>query len=136
MAETESKPSSGPTSTPSSTPSSQAANQPPTHRVKKLLETYIGSAGRTLSGPAESALENEVMPYKRMQYKLPPDVELSKTMVDDGHHGDGGDAPPEKIKAMMAAGETGNGPVSERGHQMSDVHPEKLRGNGMVTLSR
>ena len=99
MAETESKPSSGPTSTPSSTPSSQPANQPPTHRVKKLLETYIGSAGRTLSGPAESALENEVMPYKRMQYKLPPDVELSKTMVDDGHHGDGGDAPPEKIKA-------------------------------------
>lgn len=135
MAETETKSSTGPTSTPTSAPSGQTASQPPAHRVKKLLESYIGSAGRTLSGPADSALESDVIPaYKRMQYKLPPDVELSKTMVDDGHAGGDADPPPEKIKAMMA-GESANGPVSERG-QMSDMHPEKLMGNGLVTLSR
>lgn len=141
MTDTETKtPSSGPQGNPgaTSTPSNTPASQPPTHRVKKLLESYIGSAGRTLSGPADSPLENDVLPaYKRMQYKLPPDVELSKSMGDDNMGGGGGDGdmPPEKIKAMMAGEGEGNAPVRERSSQ--NVHPEKLMGNnGMVTLSR
>ena len=52
-----------------------------THPVKKLLETYRNTAGRTLTGPANSSLEEA--PYARNRYKLPPDVELSKTIEHD-----------------------------------------------------
>ena len=46
----------------SSVPSSSSTTPPnkdfgSTHRVKKLLETYIGSASRTLTGPANTGIE-------------------------------------------------------------------------------
>lgn len=92
----------GPTSAADKTPT--VAPNPPSssgkdfgsiHRVKKLLDTYIGSAGRTLTGPANTALEDVTAHFKRAAaaqassaspattvYKLPPDVELSKEEDD------------------------------------------------------
>ena len=54
------------------------------HRVKKLLETYTMTAERSLMGPDQSeAAEGAYGKYGFYQnspsYKLPPDVELSKT---------------------------------------------------------
>lgn len=96
-----------------------------THRVKKLLETYRSTAGRTLTGPASM----EEAPYQRgrsMAYKLPPDVELSKTVEDDP-------PPPSPKRHQPEYGyhHAGRGePPSEAMPQEGKVH------NGRVTLSR
>ena len=65
------------------------------HRVKKLLETYMDTAGRSLTGPVDHPLITakklassvssliDVNPPPSAVYKLPPDVELSKNIDDD-----------------------------------------------------
>ena len=50
-----------------------------THRVKKLLETYTMTAERSLSGPDASDHKFYANASTSGSYKLPPDVELSKT---------------------------------------------------------
>jgi hypothetical protein len=90
-----------------------------THHVKKLLETYIDTAGRTLTGPANSSIEDA--PYKsarNVTYKLPPEIELSKTSC----------LPEEEERTAKS---------------MRDDIPAKFKlessekmNNGMVTLSR
>ena len=57
------------------------------HRVKKLLETYTMTAERSLMGPDQSE-EAYGKYYYPSNYKLPPDVELSKT------------SPPESSKEL------------------------------------
>jgi hypothetical protein len=151
-----------------------------THRVKKLLETYIGTAGHTLTGPANSSLEDP--PYKqhrsssiiqrshssppplslpqpqRPTYKLPADIELSKTVDDDDEDGVDEDemtsaSAHNKSRMMLLqhhhqqqmqeryyAGKLSNGDQQQQQQQLPSPHSatEVSKGiaNGRVTLSR
>eukprot|EP00095_Tigriopus_kingsejongensis_P006894 maker-scaffold125_size330479-snap-gene-2.18 protein:Tk06894 transcript:maker-scaffold125_size330479-snap-gene-2.18-mRNA-1 annotation:"ski oncogene" len=113
---TDTHPSSQSATTPT-TPSSgvMSGGTAPTHRVKKLLESYIGSASRSLTGPAHTDLEEP--PYKRMAYKLPPDVELSKTSAMEDAHCE------KDLKRKVSPG-PGQVDLADR------------ISNGLVTLSR
>ena len=57
------------------------------HRVKKLLETYTMTADRSLMGPDQASEDASRdlfhQKYYSSAYKLPPDVELSKTTSRD-----------------------------------------------------
>ncbi len=145
----------------SSSSSSSVVAGPPkrdfgsTHRVKKLLETYIGTAGHTLTGPANSSLEDP--PYKRgatmvhprspspppsrAAYKLPPDVELSKTVDDDHDRESGGggvdDGGPHKRRLLVPPHDRYySSDKMTNGSGGDEAHPHKMLPNGRVTLSR
>ena len=99
-----------------------------THRVKKLLDSYMGSAARSLTGPSHSSLElDSPSAYRHLQqqqtaaYKLPADIELSKTCVG----GDGDDDAEENFKG---------GRRTSSCSTMDDGGG--LKQNGQVTLSR
>ena len=126
------------------------------HRVKKLLETYTMTADRSLMGPDQASEDASRdlfhQKYYSSAYKLPPDVELSKTTSRDISpseklHDNSETMPMSRVDlaaskrlqmqmaaaAAMAAGLKGGGgagapsPPSQRRNQA---------GNGLVTLSR
>ena len=92
-----------------------------THRVKQLLETYIGTADKTLTGPAQSSLENpEGGHFRRLPaIRLPPDVKLSKAH------------PLEEEEEKVEGAEKGPAEANP-----AKIEHEKIVNNGLVTLSR
>ncbi len=142
-----------------------------THRVKKLLDTYLGTAGQTLTGPANSSLEDAATTrYKggvgpptgappvpvaaaaaaaaaaAIHYKLPPDVELSKT---SGHPDDDAEEEAAFVRSKQRAAEeyyrekvahvdrqqVGYSTSASSAHLHHHEVAEKVN-NGLVTLSR
>ena len=116
------------------------------HRVKKLLETYTMTADRSLMGPdqaSEDAFHHQK--YYSSAYKLPPDVELSKTTSppsekDNSETMNRVDLAASKrlqmqmaAAAAMAAGLKGGGGA---GAPSPPTQRRNQAGNGLVTLSR
>ena len=122
------------------------------HRVKKLLETYTMTADRSLMGPDAASSEDAFHQkyYSSAAYKLPPDVELSKTSTsppsekDNINHSESLSnrvdlAASKRLQMQMAAaaamaaglkGGGGGAPVSPPTQRRNQT------GNGLVTLSR
>ena len=119
------------------------------HRVKKLLETYTMTADRSLMGPDAASSEDAFHQkyYSSAAYKLPPDVELSKTTTSPPSEKDNNSESLSRVDlaaskrlqmqmaaaAAMAAGLKGGGggaPVSPPTQRRNQT------GNGLVTLSR
>jgi len=117
------------------------------HRVKKLLETYTMTADRSLMGPDQASEDAFHQKYYNNAYKLPPDVELSKTtsppsekLHDNSDSGSRVDLAASKrlhmqmaAAAAMAAGLKGGGGA---GMPSPPTHRRNHPGNGLVTLSR
>ena len=151
-----------------------------THRVKKLLETYTMTAERSLMGPnaSEDAFNQQkyfsghggnnggppfLASSSASSYKLPPDVELSKTSPSsadptnhgsgsssaggsgNGGNGDGGNGSKVDIAASrrlqmqmistISTGLKGGGPMSPP-PPTGNAKSSTTAGNGLVTLSR
>ena len=153
-----------------------------THRVKKLLETYTMTAERSLMGPnaSEDAFNQQkyfsghggnnggppfLASSSASSYKLPPDVELSKTSPSsadptnhgsgsssaggsgNGGNGDGGNGSKVDIAASrrlqmqmistISTGLKGGGPMSPPPPTGGiNAKSSTTAGNGLVTLSR
>ena len=141
-------------------PSSTGSSAPPstadkikdfasTHRVKKLLETYTMTAERSMMGPtaSEDAFHQQkylggghASNYSASTYKLPPDVELSKTSPNSeaNNHGSSSDtkvdvAASRRLQMQMTTGLKGGGPMSP---PPPSGTVKSSAGNGLVTLSR
>lgn len=140
--------SAGPASTTTTLPTSgstMSGGSAPTHRIKKLLDSFMGSASHSLTGPAAHS-DLEEPPYKRMAYKLPPDVELSKTSSldeDDSEKDLKVKASPGPIKSVDLADRIGNGLVTlsriddHASNNHHHRHPEKSQpGSGNYVGSR
>ena len=113
-------------------PSSSGRDFAATHPVKKLLETYRNTAGRTLTGPAASSLEAG---GNASRYRLPPDVELSKTSVaddDDDHRG----GSHEHNVALQHYQQQYGAPQHKLMSAAEAQEAKLAAANGMVTLSR
>lgn len=140
--------SSGSSSSGGPDPHKDFASRP---RVKKLLETYKMTADRSLMGPeaSEEAFNQHKYYYNSPSvYKLPPDVELSKTSPPNDKDNSHEMSKPNRVDleaskrlhtmqmAMAAAaaqaGLKGGGPAP-----VSPPPPELIKsGNSLVTLSR
>ena len=154
-----------------------------THRVKKLLETYTMTAERSLMGPnaSEDAFNQQkyfsgggggnnggppfLASSSASSYKLPPDVELSKTSPSSagltkhgggsggstsgggsGEAADGGGSAKVDIAASrrlqmqmistISTGLKGGGPMSPPPPITGNAKSSTTAGNGLVTLSR
>ena len=115
------------------------------HRVKKLLETYTMTADRSLMGPDQASEDAFHQKYYSSAYKLPPDVELSKTTSppsekDNSETMNRVDLAASKrlqmqmaAAAAMAAGLKGGGGA---GAPSPPTQRRNQAGNGLVTLSR
>ena len=115
-----------------------------THRVKKLLEQYSMSAERSIMGPDASEEAFNQKAYfggfsGGSSYKLPPDVELSKTspLSEASHSSEAAKvdvAASRRLQLQMTAGGLkGGGPMSPP-PAMATINANS--SNGLVTLSR
>ena len=103
------------------------------HRVKKLLETYTMTAERSLMGPDQS--EEAYGKYYYSNYKLPPDVELSKTSPESAkEHLKNVDLAASKRLQIQMASVAAAASGGLKGGAVSPP-PMKTPSNG-VTLSR
>ncbi len=120
-----------------------------THRVKKLLETYTMTADRSLMGPDASDHKfYAAAAAAASSYKLPPDVELSKTGPSSAESGGIPSAAGVKIdlaatkrlQAMHGGGGLKGGALSPPPpppvHQHHQPPTSSHNGLGLVTLSR
>ena len=116
------------------------------HRVKKLLETYTMTADRSLMGPdqaSEDAFHHQK--YYSSAYKLPPDVELSKTTSPPSEKDNSETmtrvdlAASKRLQMQMAAAAAMAAGLKGGGGAGAPSPPTQRRnqaGNGLVTLSR
>ena len=113
------------------------------HRVKKLLETYTMTAERSLMGPDQSeaseAYANSKY-YFGSNYKLPPDVELSKTSPESAKELVKNNidlAASKRLQMQMAASVAAASGGLKGGALSPPPHPGGMKtpSNG-VTLSR
>ena len=115
-----------------------------THRVKKLLEQYSMSAERSIMGPDASEEAFNQKAYfggfsGGSSYKLPPDVELSKTspLSEASHSSEAAKvdvAASRRLQLQMTAGGLkGGGPMSPP-PTVATINAKS--SNGLVTLSR
>ena len=120
-----------------------------THRVKQLLETYSMTAEKTLMGPeavVAAAGEEKYHSYlmaagngaRDSTYKLPPDVELSKTIRQRSSEDHGGPDPKTRHQVQVRTDLTSKSELTNAAAAAIAMNAvsEKLQQNGLVTLSR
>jgi len=120
----------------------------PSNPMKRLLATYNRTAGQTLTGPANSSLEhgpppslagatlakvyaksvNEEASFRAAAYKLPPDVELSRTSAADEEEVISVDESHDRRRRPSSS--------SSSGKDRLIVDAGEPFANGRVTLSR
>ena len=118
------------------------------HRVKKLLETYTMTADRSLMGPDQASEQDafrDHQKYYSSAYKLPPDVELSKTTSPPSEKDNSETisrvdlAASKRLQMQMAAAAAMAAGLKGGGGAGAPSPPTQRRnqaGNGLVTLSR
>ena len=126
-----SEPGAGTVAAPGVGPNGSDPSEKQKHRVKKLLETYTMTAERSLMGPDQS--EEAYGKYYYANYKLPPDVELSKTSPEAKELKNVDMAASKRLQMQMASvAAAASGGL--KGGAVSPP-PMKAPSNG-VTLSR